>query len=289
MPQLTTDQYFHIGKSHLTGGKPCQDYAISGVHEDSAFAIITDGCSSGGHTDVGARLLALSTAVAVKEHWTQTRSVFDKNARQIIGIRQEVVLSGARQTFGLATKDMLATCAYAYLSLDGGFIHVQGDGVIATKSKNGCISMSRFDWENNTPFYPAYSETGLQSFIKAHGGILDAPRFIQESWVCNANGEFDDQSIVNHSLSAGMQGFTQFIDAEDDIELVAVFSDGVTQIEGVDWKEAVRKLMAFKNTAGEFAKRRMIREIKETQKTGKGPIDDIAFAVIKAELTSKES
>jgi len=54
----------------------------------------------------------------------------------------------------------------------------------------------------------------------------------------------------------------------------------VTQIDGVDWKDAVVQFLAFKNTAGEFAKRRMIRGIKDANKKGRGPFDDISYAVI---------
>ncbi len=46
---------------------------------------------------------------------------------------------------------------------------------------------------------------------------------------------------------------------------------------------AVSSLLAFKNTTGEFAKRRMIRGIKDFHQVGRGPIDDISFAVVRIE------
>jgi serine/threonine protein phosphatase PrpC len=66
----------------------------------------------------------------------------------------------------------------------------------------------------------------------------------------------------------------------EEIEFIALFSDGVTQVDGVDWEDAVVELLSYKGTAGEFVKRRMIRAIKDWQKIGKGPTDDIACAVI---------
>lgn len=292
MINLTTDQYFHIGQTHLAGGKPCQDYTIAGVHERAAFAVVADGCSTGGHTDVGARILALSTAVAICEHWTITRAATDETVPQEVNVRQKVVLAGTRQTLGLQSQDMLATCVYAYLTPNGGFVHVQGDGVIAIQYRSGLLVMSRFDWEDNTPFYPAYSEAGLQSFIRKHGSNLDASRFSEETWICDENGEFSSKPNVEHSLSVGIRGVTKQISSESlngDIAFVAVFSDGVTQIDEIDWKRAVQSFMTFKNTAGEFAKRRMIRGIKDTQKAGKGPLDDIAYAVIRVEETFEEN
>jgi hypothetical protein len=44
---------------------PCQDYALSGVTRHLAYAVVADGCSSGGKTDIGARVLALATAIAL--------------------------------------------------------------------------------------------------------------------------------------------------------------------------------------------------------------------------------
>ena len=32
------DDYFHIGQTHLSSGKPCQDYSFSGVINKGAFA-----------------------------------------------------------------------------------------------------------------------------------------------------------------------------------------------------------------------------------------------------------
>ncbi|MDO8754959.1 MAG: hypothetical protein Q7J80_13765, partial [Anaerolineales bacterium] len=63
------------------------------------------------------------------------------------------------------------------------------------------------------------------------------------------------------------------------LEFVAVFSDGATQVDELDWKDVVVQSMAFKTAEGEFAKRRMSRLIQDSQKTGRGPIDDISYAV----------
>ena len=85
------------------------------------------------------------------------------------------------------------------------------------------------------------------------------------------------------SLAEGIGAVTIPIRPEElgDLEFLAVFSDGVTQIDGLDWKDAVVQLLAFKTTEGEFAKRRMIRLIKDAQAKGKGPVDDIAYAVVR--------
>lgn len=290
MVKLYTDHYFHIGSTHLTSGKSCQDYAISDVYNDAALAIVSDGCSTGGYTDVGARILALSTATAIREHWTINRKAFGETIPLEVSLRQKIALAGTRQVLDLQPHDMLATCAYAYVSPEGGFVHVQGDGVVAMKYQDGRITMSRFEWGNNTPYYPAYSEEGLANFIREHGDNLSALRLSEERWVQEVSEEFFELDKKQYTLSEGIQGVT--IDIPEDLlgELVfiAIFSDGVTRIDNLDWKNSVTEFMAFKNTTGEFAKRRMIRGIKDTQKIGKGPVDDISYAVVRVERIGRK-
>ncbi|MBU4331920.1 protein phosphatase 2C domain-containing protein [Patescibacteria group bacterium] len=291
MIQLHTDHYFHIGNKHLITGKPCQDYAISDVHNNVALAVVSDGCSTGRHTDVGSRILALSTATAIREHWTISCDALGEAVPQEISLRQRIVLSGTRQALGLQLDDMLATCVYAYVSPSGGFVHVQGDGVVAFKYRSGGIDMFRLEWEDNIPYYPAYYEGRLPKFIENHGGDLNALRLSRENCAWTPNEGFTTSDTDSYTLSGGIRGITIDLPAEllsQDLEFIAVFSDGVAQIEKLDWKKAVVIFMAFKNKIGEFAKRRMIRGIKDAQKDGKGLLDDIAYAVIRVEQSETE-
>ncbi|MFC1622687.1 protein phosphatase 2C domain-containing protein [Patescibacteria group bacterium] len=291
MLQLHTDHYFHIGSAHLTSGKPCQDYAVSGVQDNVALAIVSDGCSTGRHTDVGSRILTLSTATAIREHWLTKRNACDKTVPQEISLCQNIVLFGIKQTLGLNTNDMLATCLYAYVSPIGGFIHIQGDGVIALKYRDGNILMSRFEWQNNTPYYPAYHSEDLENFIKDHGDDLNANCLIRENCTQETDSNFSESNVEEYTLRQGIQGININLSSDllfNDVEFIAIFSDGITQIDKTDWKDAVSKFMAFKNTTGEFVKRRIIRGIKDVQKFGKGPIDDVSCAIIRVEQINKE-
>lgn len=289
MIELFTDQYFHIGGAHLTSGKPCQDYAISDVYEDMAFAIISDGCSTGRNTDVGSRVLSLSTASAMRNNWLTRQMINNDRTPSEISMRQHIVLSGIQESLDLINDDMLATCVYAYVSPTGGFIHVQGDGVVALKYDDGRVIVHNFEWSNNMPYYPAYKNGKLKQFIDAHGGDVDEICLQKEIWIIDGDGNAVQQDTCQYLLSQGVQGITIDISKADlrTVKFIAVFSDGVTQIDSVDWKEAVKSFLAFKNTIGAFAKRRMIRGIKDMQKIGKGPVDDISYAVIRVNATKQ--
>lgn len=291
MPQFHTDDYFHIGHTHLTSGKPCQDYAFSGICGKTAFAVVSDGCSTGRHTDIGSRVVALSAVSAIQRYSRESKITPESLENNTIstGIveAQRYTMRSAREMLGLELADMLATSNLACITPNGGFVNMYGDGVIAKVHSNGFVELTSYEWNNNTPLYLAYTENANArlGFIRAHGGDLNAQALKSERWLYNPeNSATDLQAQEFLTLGEGIGGVLKNISSEEMTELafVAVFTDGVMQIDGIDWKNAVTRLLAFKNINGEFAKRRMIRFIKETKEGGKkGPLDDIAYAVIR--------
>lgn len=285
-----TDCHFNIGAEHIAGGKPCQDYAISGTHGDIAYAIVSDGCSSGGNTDVGARLIALSAAAAIREHSDVEVNATQLRAAQAVEVRRQLLLGGIKETLRLEPSDMLATELYVYLTPKGGHVHVAGDGVVALVYIGGRTRLHRFDWPNNMPFYPAYIDQ-LPNFISAHGGDLAARVLTEQVYDYSPTSEIaSTTSTVLHSMLDGIRGIHFPITADDLSELafVVVFSDGVTRVDNVDWKDAALELLDFKAAEGVFAKRRMINFVRDMRKKGRGPLDDIAFAVVSVLHDSEE-
>ena len=145
--------------------------------------------------------------------------------------------------------------------------------------------MYRYDWKDNKPYYPAYGmndETEL--FIKEHGDDVNAFAMMSECWEHSPDegGNFSSISREEISIGDGIRGITISITAEElrELEFVAVFSDGPTQLEGIDWRHAIVDLMAFKNTNGVFVKRRMNRMMKTAVSNGNTSWDDVAMSCI---------
>ena len=291
--QFESDHYFCTGHDHLTAGRPCQDYAFSGVSGQVAVAVVSDGCSTGGETDVGARIVARSTTSVI----LKSRLVIEQPDWHIVPAdfhtRQQVHFSTARETLGLRTNDLVATCLTVILTPYTGAVCVQGDGVVAVVYADGTMEVHRFDWkgkgvdgvEVGAPLYPSYGQEGIAQFLQEfHSGNVLAERPIHQVWHVSASGEFHECEPIIHVFRDVMDGVVIPIDREQlvcgDIRCVAVFSDGVTQVDGVDWKEAVSCLLAFKQMAGQFVTRRMMRQVKNWQKPGKGPLDDISCAAV---------
>lgn len=263
--RFAADHAFRIGNQHLRGGLPCQDYALSGTFPGGAFAVVSDGCSSAGHTDVGARIVALTAAAAAR-------------------IRVPIPLhlletKWASPPFGLARDDLLATCVWATAADDGVAAGIMGDGVVAVGYKSGDVCVDRLEWANNAPAYPAYTVDGFTSFAAAQGGF-DAEAATATCFRAHADGSITGLRERSLQLNFIANGNYVIWWPLTSVSFVAVFSDGVAQIDGVDWKAAVLDLLSFKTTAGAFARRRMHRFVEDVSKVGKGPLDDVAFAAI---------
>ncbi len=289
--QFYGDSFFHIGQSHLTTGKPCQDYALAEADTEVAYAMVADGCSSGERTDIGARIVALTTMTAMKQAEKKQTILFTEQFFPQVDAWREQALTATQTLLGVTPLDLLATCISIMLTPGGGYVRIEGDGVAAIKYRTGAIRMFRFDWNNNMPFYPAYRTLGMQLFVRAHGGIAAEECLREEVWLWDGIEQCVQEQVRMHSAQEGIAGIKLMLEAEElvkEIACVAVFSDGVCQIDGVTWQDAVREFLAFKNMAGEFAKRRMIRGIKDLHKIGRGPMDDIAYAVIRVETQQDE-
>lgn len=289
--KISADHHFTIGEQHLKQGKPCQDYAISGEFENFCFAVVSDGCSSGQNTDVGARFTALAAraaaAAVIKNFLAGNHDAFDDGLAEEIDIEQHIIQRGTYRMLGLKKEDMLATCLYLCFSKNSGIAHLLGDGVLAWKSAEGQIVMRRLEWSENAPLYPIYREDNFLAFIKFHGGSIEIPALTMEEWVYTPSSEYEHKKTSAFSIADGIRGHTELFSAErirnEKIEFVAIFSDGVAQIKNMDWKDIVVEMLSFKTTAGAFTKRRAIRFLKNAYQLGKRPIDDLAYSVVKIE------
>src|SRR5688572_1835830 len=121
---MHTDHHIAIGHQHLSDGKPCQDHALSGVvsefGETYAYAVVSDGCSTAGETDIGARLITTLTAKAFRDDYRSGDAVSIDSAAFDVA-----------QQLGLDPDDLLATHLYAVIDTTGeGHVMVKGDGVV---------------------------------------------------------------------------------------------------------------------------------------------------------------
>lgn len=280
MKTYMSDSYFHIGAQHVRSGLPCEDYALHGRAGDVHYLIVTDGCSSGGKTDVGARLLAHATARAIERGGNYSAPTVDPWSIQL---SSDLLLDEVEHSLALRPSDMFATLLIGVLQVNGdGYAYIYGDGVVVAQYANGVRVYSKVSWDDNMPFYPRYQGELRDVFVTAHGGDLERERATHE--VVRIDGLGVERSLQRLTLEQAMQGVEMGFGAPrfgpNPLQTIALFSDGITQIEGVPWEVAVDEALAFRSTTGAFLKRRMIRQLKQYEHNGKLPQDDVAGAVL---------
>ena len=277
MPILT-DHAFHVGEQHLRQGKPCQDFALSGALTDTvSYATISDGCSSGGQTDIGARLVALATERALRE----SVACGDYSAESVNSERN-LYIETYRRTLQLPVEDMLATSLWATMDEREVSVNITGDGAFALLLEVGSPVLYEITWDKNAPYYPAYRLGGLDTSFKQHQ-TNPTPLSITKRWI-----GADEEVCVStdeHYIEPSMNGLGFVFSKESGlfpspIIGVGIFSDGVTQVDAYTTEETIIALTSFKTVKGQFFTRRMNRFLQDVKKTGRGPLDDIAGAVL---------
>ncbi len=252
--RFSADCSFQIGAQHLRSGLPCQDYALAGTTKDGrAYGIVSDGCSSGRRTDIGARVICLEAEETITFDFVAGKNHFVDRF--------------------LTFEDMLATRLSLIATQDRIHFSLEGDGVIAVSCDDDSMTMFCFEWEGNRPCYPVYETDGFNKFL---GTFPEGSTpFSMETRTFMGTRE-----VYGSIISVVPQlKYTTHIETHH-VKAAAIFSDGVTQIDGIPWYDAVRQLMHFKSTEGDFVKRRLNRFLTEVRKTGRGHIDDIAMAAV---------
>jgi len=240
---MHADSHFTIGKTH----KVCQDYARAGkATEGKAFAILSDGCSSSPDTDLGARLLTLTTANSFQLSWLFTG--WD--------ICHEDIALAARDSLGeLAPLEALdATLLVAKEGPGGVGVTVIGDGVVACLRKDGVLEVIDVNYKNAPGYLSYYFSPGRwETYLKQGCN----KRTI--TWYTSEGLTSEDQEVTMENLA-----WTHFFPTAE-YKVVFLFSDGVHSFRkdnGLSWDsvsmtEVVEQLTAIKGATGAFVQRRM--------------------------------
>ncbi len=285
-PIVSFDSYFVIGGLHLRQNKPCQDHALGGSDEASAYIAVSDGCSSGRHTDIGARIMTTTALITLKRHLDIGGDTINPSAIAQLNERIRIAAEANKHMLGLTTQDMQATCLYALVTAQGGFIQVVGDGVVILKYLDSSMDSYEFKWQENRPYYLAYQGQNLRQFITDHEQVENA-----EKALCVTIRHFDPEGNVtieqsNLSVRQAIEGYSIVINqsTQERLEDVIICSDGLesfhTEENEVDLESVIRNISAFKTSKGEFIKRRVSRMLADFSKEGIEASDDLACAAI---------
>lgn len=252
---------FFTGRSHDI----CQDYAVSGIKNGQAYAIVSDGCSGSLNTDFGSRLLSLAAVKALENFKPNTEEFF----LHVASVAETQALS-----LGLNPTSIDATLLT--ISAKDGQItgSVYGDGSIIVKYRHNDfieVISSEFASEGSKEFpaYPSYmlDLKRAEAWDKINPrGILTNCYFL-DTKNNNKKNDVRDPDRRNEIKYLDVRCRNQWLDIRTsikNIEWIAILSDGIktfskhpvnSSIERIEAHEAIGHLMDFKGFKGSFVKR----------------------------------
>jgi len=292
---MHADHHYEIGTSH----QACEDYAISGSHNGLSYALVSDGCSSSKNTDVGARILCHIGKNAL-QYLYQQGSLWDGPyvKEMFPTIFQGLVVMKAleaRVSLGLDYNAFDATLLVAFAAERPGYNpawgHTMfGDGVIVQRygQQNNNRRIFAISYTSNAPYYLSYamSREKYDGYFWSFG---DHKRRVYSVLV--EDGEQDYNEASSDQLDpmiypAHHESFGPSLVFPTQISL---FSDGIGSLTTQDGKPAMTDITAaqnctaYKNTVGEFVRRRMRAFSKECASAGFSHYDDLACAAVHLE------
>lgn len=264
------DAHFRMGSAHEAEGSPCQDYALS-ENEMMPFAALSDGCSSSGKTDLGARLWCLTAR--------QLR-LFSATASNYSSLIKPMIVDTANR-LGLVDADLDATLGLIFLLRNGGIRSLLwGDGVMAARTPRGTEIMT-VEWSGNMPGYLSYelSINRCAEFIRQSEALAEGAAPCRVTYTTIKDDGTVDTWRDGYHADVALRGMQA--NWPPGTEIAAIMSDGVSQVSGLTTQEVVTELLSIGPARqGAFARRRLQAALKKFAKDGHKPIDDISFAAL---------
>ena len=267
---MNADHYYTIGNSHNT----CQDYALSGIVDNGAYVIVSDGCSSSPDVDVGARMLTLSAKRTLSIRGTEMNS-------DLFGQVTIDNLKSIGNYFPLHPQSLDATLLVAFVKDKQFKVHMFGDGIFFHQTAT-TIRIVHVDFESNTPAYLSYYLDKLR-LKKYEDTVVGSKRVIDISlYKPNANESKDMIENEEYVKPFDSVSFTGLV---EDGDIIGVCSDGVNSFKkgdgsDINWQTQIREFIDFKSTVGVFVQRRLGFLKRQWQKNLITHYDDISMAAI---------
>lgn len=256
---MNTDTFFTMGKQHNV----CQDYAIA----SRDMVVLSDGCSSSPHTDVGVRLLCQMVVLHGPDE----------------GLRKA---SEIREMMGLPPESLDATLLLARWnsSTRSVQVSVHGDGLVVARRRDGTHLVIDTSYPSGAPLYPSYDVDPVrrERYAKEFGTRRltttydNGTKVETETTVLGENGW--SSPAVTHEFYA------------DQFDLVLLLSDGVHTFrspvgllgvpESVPLAAVIGEMLAIKGFAGEFITRRAKKFLKDITAKGWHHDDDFSVAAL---------
>lgn len=257
---IQTDTFLEIGNQH----KICEDYIVSG-NTPVPYIILSDGCSTANNSEMGSRILCH----LAKQYLKYNKDRIDNIDYWSMG---QWVVHNAEQTarqLGLSISCLTATLIVAYYINNEIRIMIYGDGSFITVKNDNDVKITSVEFSGNAPYYLVY--------------LIDSFRHNLYNQANNI------KSVTNYYYNDAIESWHEYaydtpldfrINVKDNT-IVLIASDGVNSfLQGTTHlksHEIIKPCLKFKNTKGEFLKRRLNKQMKVFKKDDIGHFDDLSI------------
>lgn len=238
---MPTDAAFVIGTRHSVVAAPCQDYARAG----DGWVAVADGCSTGGHTDIGARVWVQSAKKVIEAEGVALVS----DGRKFMA---RVLNEGKEQMRVYPVEDGLATLGIGALVESKFHAVLQGDGCVAVALCDGGIEYCEIAAPMNAPLYPQYLLNGdhvNQWKTMVNGAYTQVRTF-----------RYDAEGVLVSLKDTELDGDDLFFSRSwntAEAYAMLVCSDGVFSVPNKTAFDVLSELFSVKDRSGAFMQRRL--------------------------------
>jgi len=288
---MPIDSYYEIGGAHIV----CEDYALHGQFKEMEYVIVSDGCSTAEHTEIGSQMLCHVAKYYLSLFYST--GIFDEcQLHTIAALLGNSILRKAdelRKLYPITQKALEATLLIAVRIGLKTYAFGWGDGVFIEKYKNiddgsENFRVVNFEYPSNAPYYLIYDRERYADAMTKKG--IDEPKVIYNIYQSNMDPHWDigradfDQIYMYEyedvSLNSGSRDYLQSI---------TICSDGISSYKDdeknlVDLLTIVPEFSTFKSVEGEFVKRRMQFLKRTCQQKEWTHYDDVSNGTIYANL-----
>lgn len=276
---MNTDADYQIGHEH----EVCQDYAVAGrLSDESAYAIVSDGCSSSDDVDFGARLLALSAreelGMIIDVPGITYRSFGSRSiaaAGRVLDKNFNILSSRCLDATLLVVHVNPSRVSTVFMYGDGAFVHVA-----AATGRTRVVHVRYTSADPDLSAAPYYLSYNLNADRMAmYEATRNSPKMIQEAiQEAGKDWQWIDEKVL---YATPVQ--SQFNAHPGDV--LAVISDGIDSFKSGDgtpiqYLDLIKEFCGYKQTQGVFVKRRLAAFQRRCHKEQISHSDDISIAAI---------
>lgn len=280
---MNSDSYFEIGCSHIV----CQDYALSGSFKDMHYGIVSDGCSSAEHSEIGAQIMCHVARYHIQLYYDLFFKAEDPVLLSLLGNSILKRADEIRKIYPITVNALQATLLILVAKENKACVFGWGDGYVlmGPSALRSEISYRKMDYpENNAPFYLS---TNRNDYINEFGPDIK---------VCYTGGSLGYKGArpghpaeCAYSTRIERSPFdTPFFQSYLNIsqgQTIAVTTDGLGQYLNENKKpipdiEIMPLIMDYPNPQGIFVKRTMNFLKRELITKNWSHSDDIGLATI---------